>query len=141
MLTRIELYRRLACRFPPLWKPLRILLYGKYDFNNLEEWNQIYSEIDLNEIEFMNNRIPNLINKALLLVVDYESVLEISAGFGNFITKLNCEEKSLFATEYSDVAVEYLNTHGIHAIQAKLPELSYGNKSVDIIVSISVFEH
>jgi SAM-dependent methyltransferase len=87
--------------------------------------------------------VPGVVEKVVKVIVEknsVNSVLEISSGYGNFISKLPTKYYRA-ATEYSSHCILYLQKAGIHAVRAKLPSLPFENSSFDVVVSISVFEH
>ena len=135
---REKLYEKVAFKFPKHWKLIRMLFFGKYDFNDLIAWEKEY--IDTSNIAGLQDRVPEIVEHILKFLDAYESVLEVSAGFGNFITKVP-KAIQCYATEFSDQAIEYLKNEGIATKKAVLPELPYEDNFVDVVVSISVFEH
>ena len=137
---RTHLYNSIAGCFPCTWKPLRYLLWGKVNFNDLNEWERAYNIQSDTELQQYRERIPNLVKAAAQLAEPFASVLEISAGLGNFVLKLEAT-KQRFATEYADKAIAYLQKEGIETRKAVLPEIPFADESVDIVVAISVFEH
>ena len=72
---------------------MRLALWGKMDFNDLSKWEQCYDDPSPAELERLSNRIPNVVNTALELAASYDSILEISAGFGNFIGKVDSAKR------------------------------------------------
>ena len=138
MSFRRTLYYKLANRFRPGWKALRIVMFGKYDFNDVKTWENEY--VSNQDIKNLRNRVPEIVEHILQHIEPYESVLEVSAGYGNFILKVP-ESKKRLATEFSTQAVSVLNESGIKTIKSILPELPFEDHAVDVVVSISVFEH
>lgn len=139
-MNREQIYRALCRRQPSAWKFFRFILWGRINFNKLTEWKDFYQDPSPEELEQLTNRIPNIVNSALKLTDGSKSVLEVSAGFGNFIGKVNAD-KHRHATEFSPAAVAYLNSIGIETKSAMLPSLPYGDASFDIVATFSVFEH
>ena len=133
-----KLYYKVANRFPSQWKLLRIIFFGKHDFNDLTTWENDY--IDTYDLENLHNRVPEVVNHILNQVEHSASVLEISAGYGNFISKVP-SGKVRFATEFSKQAISILEGLNIKTKKCILPNLPFENVSFDAVVSISVFEH
>jgi ubiquinone/menaquinone biosynthesis C-methylase UbiE len=119
---------------------MRILLWGKLNFNDLSEWEDTSESPSEAQLEKWSNRIPNVVEAGLKLVEPYDSILEISAGFGNFIGKVSAD-KERHATEFCPAAVEHLNSRGIESKKAVLPTLPYDDGSFDLLATFSVFEH
>lgn len=127
---------------PKTWKLNRIMIFGKFDFNNLEDWESSYIDLNGENLNKIQNRIPNLTQAAIRVTLQKSpnSVLDVSAGFGNYILKLD-DQIHREATEFSEQAIQYLNDKNIKTTKAILPNLPYQDNHFDILVSISVFEH
>jgi len=130
-----KIYFKLTRIYPHFWKLYRVLLWGKSNFNSQDDWDSHY-EIQNN----LENRIPNVTKYVIELSEKHNKILEVSAGFGNYVLKLD-KNKEIYATEFSDVALDYLKKQGIKCQKALLPSLPYPDDSFDLVVSISVFEH
>lgn len=140
--SRELLYKKIGKYFPGMWKLTRLVLFGKLDFNDVQEWENSYTDITEEEIEKLQNRIPNLVNEAVRITgfSQAKSVLDVGAGFGNYILKLP-EHVDRQATEFSNAAIAYLESKGIATKKAILPDLPYPDETIDLLTSISVFEH
>lgn len=141
-LTREKLYCKICHRFPYsfVWKAMRLLLWGKVNFNSLDDWERAYTKITKEDIQKLQNRIPNIINRVVSLVEEFQDILEISGGLGNLAFKIP-KNKSLVVTEFSDGAIDYLTKNRICAVKALLPKLPFDDNSFDVTITISVFEH
>lgn len=140
MIDRVRLYRAAGKRIPFAWKALRLALWGRINFNDLSAWENCYGGPSDEELQKLTNRIPNVVNAALEMTEQYDSILEISAGYGNFVGKV-ASSKQRHATEFSTAAVDYLNRNGIATQKATLPDLPYEDGAFDLVASFSVFEH
>jgi ubiquinone/menaquinone biosynthesis C-methylase UbiE len=119
-----------------------MIIFGKYDFNKIEDWESSYVDLNDENLNKIQNRIPNLTKAAVNVTLQKSpgSVLDVSAGFGNYILKLD-NQIHREATEFSEQAIQYLNGENIKTAKAILPNLPYQDNQFDILVSISVFEH
>jgi SAM-dependent methyltransferase len=137
---REELYKVTCSRFPFLWRLMRIVLWGRVDLNKSALWQQLYkSSADVGNLE---TRVHGVVDSILtrLDISKNLSVLDIGAGYGNFICRVP-DSVAKFATETNLQCIETLEKHGIVAHSATLPILPFASESFDVVVCISVFEH
>lgn len=125
---------------PSAWKLIRLALWGRINFNDLSEWENCYEAPPPEKLEKLTNRIPNIVLAALKLTEPHNKILEVSAGFGNYIGKVS-SSKVRHATEFSPAAVNHLQSIGIKTHKAVLPKLPYEDGSFDLVTTFSVFEH
>ncbi len=138
---RARLYRKVTRTFPSLWRPMRRLLFGRTDLNAAGFWEDSYDALSTEERQALVNRVPNLVSVIVDAAEPYDEVLEVSAGYGNLVTRLRRPGRRIVATEGSSNAVHHLEGLGFEAHHALLPELPFPDASFDVVVSVSVFEH
>lgn len=68
-------------------------------------------------------------------------ILDVGTGRGWFLTEAKKLGWEVYATEYSEIAIEKLKERGIKTISGKLEENSFEKNYFDVITSFEVIEH
>jgi len=69
------------------------------------------------------------------------NILDIGCGDGYFLEAAKNRGWNVYGTEFTDEAIEILNSKGIKSNQGKLEASNYQNEMFDVITSFEVLEH
>ena len=107
------------------------------NINTAAYWDRIWA----NEGANTWRQYPLTFKKIASHIDSSQTVLDVACGVGIFLDIIRPHCKAVAGLDISPVAINILKSKGIEGKVSELPEISYPDKSFDVVVATEIVEH
>jgi len=135
LLARAGLREEIPSKTAKRREPGVVTLTG--NINTAAYWDRIWAK----EGQDTWRKYPLTFRKIASHIDPQDAVLDVGCGIGIFLDIIRPHCKAVAGLDISPVAINLLKSKGIEGKVGELPEISYPDKSFDVVVATEIVEH